>query len=82
MTRIGITASKKVGNAVTRNRIKRWVREVFRQNPQFFPRPIDVVVIAKRGIDDFSYHAIEEEFTHVFRRYFEARPEGGKGRRR
>jgi ribonuclease P protein component len=74
VTRLGITASRKVGNAVIRNRIKRWVREIFRQNPQIFPRPVDVVVIVKRGIDDFSYRTIEEEFTQVVSRYFEDKP--------
>jgi ribonuclease P protein component len=69
-TRLGITVSRKVGGAVTRNRIKRWVREVYRRHPQVFERPVDLVMIAKRGVDDFSYAHIEEEFTHVVSRYF------------
>jgi ribonuclease P protein component len=46
--RVGITVSKKVGNAVTRNRIKRLVREFVRRN-EFVPVECDVVVIAKRS---------------------------------
>jgi ribonuclease P protein component len=45
--RVGITVSKKVGSAVTRNRIKRLVREYLRRH-EFAPG-LDVVVIAKRN---------------------------------
>jgi ribonuclease P protein component len=48
-TRLGITVSRQVGNAVRRNRIKRLLREAFRQQRALFPRSADVVVIAKTG---------------------------------
>jgi len=46
--RIGITVSSKVANAVGRNRVKRWVREAFREVQAELP-PVDLVVIARRG---------------------------------
>jgi ribonuclease P protein component len=46
--RIGITVSSKVANAVERNRVKRWVREAFRQLQDELP-PVDLVVIARQG---------------------------------
>ncbi len=74
--RIGITVSRKVGNAVVRNRIKRWVREAFRQHPELFRYPIDVVMTAKRGIEDFSYAAVRDELIDVITRYYESPGEG------
>ncbi len=80
-TRIGITVSKKVGGAVVRNRIKRWVREAFRHHPEVFERPLDLVLIAKRGVDDFNFATIEEEFTYVVSRYFRvSEPSARRGR--
>ncbi len=46
--RIGITVSSKVANAVERNRVKRWVREAFREIQAGLP-PVDLVVIARQG---------------------------------
>jgi ribonuclease P protein component len=44
--RIGITVSSKVGNAVERNRVKRWVREAWRSLEGDLPA-VDLVVIAR-----------------------------------
>jgi len=46
--RLGITVPGKVANAVTRNRVKRWVREAFRGVADSLP-PVDLVVIARSG---------------------------------
>ena len=47
--RLGITVSRQVGKAVRRNRLKRLVREVFRQHRELLPPGSDLVVIARAG---------------------------------
>lgn len=48
LPRLGVTVSSKVANAVNRNRVKRWVRQAFREQADELP-PLDLVVIARRG---------------------------------
>ena len=47
-SRLGITVSGKVGNAVVRNQIKRLVREFFRRRRQELLQDLDILVIAKK----------------------------------
>jgi ribonuclease P protein component len=49
-SRIGITATKKLGKANVRNRLKRWSREVYRREREplaFDERALDIVVNVK-----------------------------------
>ena len=62
-SRLGITATKKFGHAVARNRIKRVVREVFRKNRSLAATPIDLVVNVKMGAGEQSYDRLEADFT-------------------
>lgn len=48
-TRLGITVTKKTGNAVVRNRIKRVVREFYRLNRKRINGQWDINVIAKKA---------------------------------
>ena len=63
--RIGITVSKKVGIAVVRNRIKRLVREVYRQSRERFPPGMDVVLVAKRGAEALDYATVVQELDKL-----------------
>ncbi len=64
--RIGITVSKKVGNAVERNRIKRIIREFFRHRKENISGPNDMNIIAKRGLTTLSNRQIIEKLDKLF----------------
>lgn len=60
--RLGITVSKRVGNAVIRNRIKRLVREFFRHSKMYFPDSCDFIFIAGKGASEINNHSLNQEF--------------------
>ena len=64
--RIGITISKKVGNAVERNRIKRIIREYFRHNKENISGPKDINIIARKGLTTLSNLEIIEKVDKLF----------------
>lgn len=48
ISRLGITVTRRVANAVGRNRVKRRVREAFRLSQKSIPPGLDLVVVAKK----------------------------------
>ena len=52
--RLGVTVSKRVGNSVVRNRVKRCIREWFRHARKGLPAGSDIVVIARRKARELS----------------------------
>ena len=63
--RLGVTASRKVGNAVVRARAKRLVREAFRATRELWATGIDVVVIVKRSTEDSKLDTVIAEWLAV-----------------
>jgi ribonuclease P protein component len=59
-SRLGLTVTRKFGDAVRRNLAKRRLREVFRTSP--LPPGLDVVVVPKREFFDASFAALESDF--------------------
>lgn len=63
-TRLGITVSRKFGNAVQRNRFKRLVREIFRAYRLLLP-PHDMIISPQNGSDPLSLATITADFTRL-----------------
>lgn len=60
--RLGLVASRKVGNALARNRVKRLVRESFRQLRVELPADVDIVVVVRQPTGDAKLSAIIAEW--------------------
>ncbi|NIP99743.1 MAG: ribonuclease P protein component [Nitrospinaceae bacterium] len=63
--RLGIIASKKVGNAVARNRAKRKIREIFRRHKHLGEQAVDIVVISARKLVRLPFSVLEQKMVKV-----------------
>jgi ribonuclease P protein component len=68
VSRFGLAVSRKVGNAVHRNRVKRWLREAVRVVPAPRGGPWDVVIIARPEAAEAGFVTISEEVRDLFGR--------------
>jgi ribonuclease P protein component len=77
--RVGFTVSKKVGNAVERNRVRRRLREVVRLAPQAgMRRGYDYVLIGRRSALELPFDRLIEDFERALGRVHAA-PSGAGG---
>jgi len=60
---LGITVTRKIGNAVVRNRLKRSVREVFRRSRHRFGHGVRLVVIAREGAGALSAQEVARDLS-------------------
>lgn len=66
MARLGITASKKIGSAVVRNKLKRYLREIFRRNRMLLAA-VDMNIIARQESAQMDYFEVQRELNKAFR---------------
>jgi ribonuclease P protein component len=70
-SRIGITATKKLGKANVRNRLKRWTRETYRRQRESLgidARSVDIVVNVKPNAADASFQDYSRDLGRVLER--------------
>ena len=66
VARLGVSATRKFGPAVVRNRAKRRARELFRHHK---PMPgVDLVIIPRRGFDTVAFEDLVSDFRSALRR--------------
>ncbi|HLR79565.1 MAG TPA: ribonuclease P protein component [Bacillota bacterium] len=63
--RIGLSVGKKIGNAVTRNRIKRYLRQGFHELKDDILPEYDIIIIARQPTKQMNYHAIKRSLHHL-----------------
>lgn len=66
--RLGITASRKIGNSVQRSRARRLIREGFRAVFSELPEALDIVVIVRRPLGERKMAALLEEWRRALPR--------------
>ena len=65
--RVGLSVSKKLGNAVTRNQIKRRIRHILIEHKNQLVENVDFVVIARKGVEILDYAEMEKNLLHVLK---------------
>ena len=67
-TRIGIAPSRKIKKAVERNKLKRRVREIFRQYQYLIKDGIDLVINIKADAITASFYILKKDFEHLLKK--------------
>ena len=67
-TRVGISVSRRVGNAVVRNRVRRRIREVLRARLERLPSGLDMVVIARPPSAAATWAELNQAIDSVLQR--------------
>ena len=74
-SRLGVTATKKLGKAHVRNRLKRWTREVYRRRREplgLDSRQLDIVVNVKPNASEVTFREFSEDLGRALQRVAES----------
>ncbi|MGM9928783.1 MAG: ribonuclease P protein component [Bacillus sp. (in: firmicutes)] len=66
--RIGLSVSKKIGNAVVRNQVKRYIRQSFLELEDQVQKGRDYVIIARKPASSMSFQEVKASLMHVLKR--------------
>ena len=63
--RFGISVSKKLGNAVNRNKFKRQLRFIIDKYKKNYQNGVDYIIIIKNGFIDLNFESKEKDFVYL-----------------
>ena len=66
--KFGITFTKHIGNAVTRNKLKRRIKSVIDNNKNIYQHNQNYIIIAKKQTLDLTYQELEKELIYLFKK--------------
>lgn len=66
--KLGVSVSKKIGNSVVRNKVKRRIKEAFRQIIPMVIPSYNIVIVARPGIESASYADIKAALERVLQK--------------
>lgn len=66
-SRVAVVASKKLGNAVQRNRTKRWLHTLFRRNKELLEKPFDLIFIPRKEIHEAKWQNLADDYQSALK---------------
>ena len=68
ISKFGITFTKNIGNAVTRNKLKRRIKNIIDNNKDMYEENKNYIIIAKKSTLDLKYAELQKELVSLFQR--------------
>lgn len=65
--RVGLSVGKKIGNAVMRNQVKRYIRQSLLELKPDLRQDVDFILIARPGIEALDFHEVKRNLSHVLK---------------
>jgi ribonuclease P protein component len=69
--RVAVVASKKIGNAVLRNKAKRRMREVIRLSKEFIKAGTSIVLVARKPVITADFKLLIETFQNILEKFYQ-----------
>lgn len=66
--RFGISVSKKIGNAVTRNKIKRQIRNIVDKYKNIYPKNQDYIIIVRKNYINLTFNEVSDKYIELMRK--------------